>query len=280
MIRIPKNEPRTVEQLTRHYEVEKALAQRLMLATRDERRTLYTALYNELYRLLPDHSQLVQKADGAAQAHAVEAQMRFLHPFLRPDSSFVEIGPGDCGVSLEVARRVRAVYAIDASDDITRLSHAPENFQLVISDGCIIPLPDSSVDIVYSHHLGEHLHPDDFLEQTAEVHRVLAPGGIYICVIPNRINGPHDISRYFSSVAEGLHLREYAAYELAEIFQGAGFSGIRSYVRSRKLFFPFPLSVITLVERMLAGIPHGMRMKVCRLYAVRKLLEARLVATK
>lgn len=60
----------------------------------------------------------------------------------------------------------------------------------------------------------EHLHPDDAYEQLQEIYNALIPGGIYICITPNRLSGPHDVSQYFDSIATGFHPKEYTTVEM------------------------------------------------------------------
>ena len=79
--------------------------------------------------------------------------MLLLRRFLRPDSTFLEIGPGDCALSFEAARHVNKAYAVDVSEEITGDAEHPQNFQLILSDGCSIPLPEKSVDVAYSNQL-------------------------------------------------------------------------------------------------------------------------------
>ena len=61
----------------------------------------------------------------------------------------------------------------------------------------------------------EHLHPDDALEQLQNIYSALVPGGIYLCITPNRLSGPQDVSRDFDMVATGFHLKEYTISELS-----------------------------------------------------------------
>ena len=56
-------DPRTMEQRRAHYEVETELAARLRNSSREERRNLYTALYDELYEKVPDHPLLTRPGD-------------------------------------------------------------------------------------------------------------------------------------------------------------------------------------------------------------------------
>ena len=129
--------------------------------------------------------------------------------FLTPETTFLELGPGDCRLSFEVAKYVKNVYAIDVSKEITKYVQKPRNFHLILSDGSSINVPLTSINIAYSNQLMEHLHPDDALVQVRNVYKTLVPGGIYICITPHRFQGPHDISKYFDDISTGIHLKEY-----------------------------------------------------------------------
>jgi hypothetical protein len=52
---------------------------------------------------------------------------------------------------------------------------------------------------------------------------VLRQNGTYLCVTPSRLNGPHDISKYFDDEATGLHIKEYTNAELQALFLAAEF---------------------------------------------------------
>ena len=202
-------EVRTADQLRQHYEVERTLADRLRQASRQERRTLYAAVYSELFRLVPDHPQVTQVASPELLQQRVLGQLRMLRPFLRRDAIFLEIGPGDGALANAVARSVQWVFTVDVTAALRGSQATPANVLHVLIDGCAVPLRPGSVDVAYSNQLMEHLHPDDALEQLRSIYQVLAPGGVYVCITPNRLNGPHDISGYFADVATGLHLKEY-----------------------------------------------------------------------
>jgi SAM-dependent methyltransferase len=274
-----RGETRSETELRAHYCVERELANRLRRASRAERRVLYSALYDELLRRVPHHPML-NAVDRGHRQRAVEHQLAFLNPFLAPDSIFMEIGPGDCALALRAAQNVTRVYAIDVSEQITRDVTPPRNFRLILSDGCSIPVPPGSVDVAFSDQLMEHLHPDDAKEQLRNIYDSLAPHGVYICVTPNRLYGPRDISAYFDDVATGFHLREYAARDLRDLLAAAGFREIHFYAGARGRFVRCPGWLVFAVERVLDALPHRLRRTLADRAPMRALLGVRVAAFK
>jgi SAM-dependent methyltransferase len=242
-----------------HYLVERELAHRLRNATREERRHLYTAVYNELFERVPDHPQNVMKRNATAQAAEAARQLGLIKRFLRADANYVEIGPGDCALALAVSERVARVYAVDVSDGITACARTPANFQLIISDGTSVPVQEGSIDIVYSNQLMEHLHEDDAKLQLQHIFDALRRGGTYVCVTPNRLCGPHDISAHFDTEPTGLHLKEYNNEDLVRMFHDVGFRKFRALLSYKQLVFPtlLPIWPFVLFERLLQLMPRG-----------------------
>lgn len=281
LLRTPgPTEHRTPAQLYEQYEVEKELASRLRKASRIDRRKLYSAAYEELFRRIPHHTQLRKKESSSERAASVALQLQLLRRFLTPDASFLEVGAGGCALSLAVAGMVRRVYALDVSATITRADEVPANFQLILSDGTSIPVPEGSISVAYSNQLMEHLHPDDALEQLGNIYRALAPGGVYVCITPSRLTGPHDISRYFDFVATGFHLKEYTIAELTTLFHKVGFRNINQYTRRRGVYTRMPGTLVRAIEMPVAALPARVRNRIARSSLVRGLLEIRLVARK
>lgn len=178
---------------------------------------------------MPHHPQLKRKDDPEVSALEIGRKSNLVKRYLKADTTFVEVGPGDCHFSLHVAGMVQKVIAVDIPSNITsNENNLPKNFELHFSDGSNIPVPDNSASVVYSNHLMEHLHPEDALAQLGEMYRCLSPDGVYIYMTPSREAGPHDISKYFSPIAEGFHLHEYTNSELSKLFLRAGFSRLTS----------------------------------------------------
>ncbi|WP_207480492.1 class I SAM-dependent methyltransferase [Arenibaculum pallidiluteum] len=251
-------EKRSEERLRFHYEVEKRLAEKLRDSTKESRSSLYRDCYEELFRTVGDHPQLTNKFDNDA-AH-VKRRLRLLLPMLRPDATLLEIGAGDCRLSIAAAPHVRKVIALDVAPAIMARNDLPANVEPCLSDGTSIPVPPGSVDIAYSDQLMEHLHPDDALEQLRNVFAALKPGGRYLCITPNRLSGPHDVSRYFEDVATGLHLREYTNRDLLVLMRDVGFREVRAVLAAKgRKIAEVPASMVSAVEGVFGALPRRLR---------------------
>ncbi len=273
-------EKRSPEQVIEHYEVEIGLAQRLRRATPEARPALYGQVYDELFRRVPHHQQLTQKESAEDRAARSDGQMAFLRRFIEGCGHFLEVGAGDCALSLAAAPVCDKVTAVDVSEVVAGRDNWPDNVQFRVTRGTQIPAEDTSVDVAFSDQLMEHLHPDDAEEQLGNIFRALRPGGRYVCVTPNSVSGPWDISMYFDETASGLHLKEYRAGELHRLLLSVGFSRVHYYAGGRGFFQRVPKWLVTSAERALMMLPYGLRSRLARTLPVRGLLGLRLVAWK
>lgn len=276
-----RSDPRPLALIREHYDIEKGLAARLRTSTAAERGRLYGVVYDELYRRVPHHPQLSRKASAEETRGIVARQVAFLRKFVRKGSTFLEVGCGDCALSFAIAGSVRKVLAVDVSAEITASAATPPNFELVISDGTSIPVAPGSADLVYSNQLMEHLHPDDVRTQLVNLYRALAPGGTYVCITPNRLIGPHDVSRWFDREATGMHLREYTNLDLSSMFRDVGFCSVRIYTSVRGRTFRVPSALVTLIERTVLALPQALGDALSRTFLVSGLLRnCRVIAIK
>ena len=273
---------RTPAQIREHYLIERELAARLRNAPRAQRPAVYAAVYDELFRRVPHHPQLLARGARLAQkrARTVERQWSIVNRFLAPGCVFMEIGAGDCALSIRAAAVARQVYAIEVSSELTRGVALPANAELRLTAGAAVPVPSGTVDVAFSDQLMEHLHPEDALEQVREIQRTLARGGVYVCITPNRVNGPHDISALFDEEATGLHLREYSARELRALLREAGFREVRFFAGGRGWYVRVPYALIALAERALGTLPRRLRRLVGGSAPVRAVLGLRVAAVK
>src|SRR5882757_3040471 len=83
---------RSAARIREHYLVERQLAARLKEASKEERKSLYTQAYDELFRRIPDHPQISIKVSPESSRLDVRRQLAFIGRFLRPGQTFLEIG--------------------------------------------------------------------------------------------------------------------------------------------------------------------------------------------
>ncbi|MBW4535437.1 MAG: class I SAM-dependent methyltransferase [Pleurocapsa minor HA4230-MV1] len=278
--KLKKSDHGTPEQIVEHYQLEKKLADKLRNSSREERAELYTEVYDELFTNIPYHSQLTRKADDKSRQISVYKKLQLLKHYLKPDSTFLEVGPGDCSLSLAVCQQVKQVYAVDVSSEVTENNHHPENFKLIISDGVSIPVATNSVTIAYSDQLMEHLHPDDAFLQLQNIYQSLAESGIYICITPNRLSGPHDVSKYFDETATCFHLKEYTVTELINLFSQVGFINIKVSFGFRGVYLQPPLFIYQWTENFLNAVPFVIRNKLTSNILVNNFLGITIIAKK
>lgn len=265
-------------QLRQHFEIERELAAKLRGApSKEERRRLYGEVYRERSERIPHHPLVRQAADAESRARAAEPQAKLLRSFLGAGTRFCEVGAGDGAVARAVAPLVDTAIALDVTDALALPADEETGFEFRVFDGFDLGLPAGSVDLVYSNDVVEHLHPEDMLDHARAVRRALRPGGMYVCVSPNRLSGPHDVSKHFAESPQGFHLREYSATELATALRAAGFGRLMVFlsVGGRRLTPLLPAAVVRPVEAAIAALPRRLGRKLARGLAAVKVVAVR-----
>ncbi len=231
------SQPRSLERLRHHFEVERELASRLRGSTREERPALFQKLYRELFDRVPDHPRLTRRESPQESQMKVEGQMRLLRPFLKPGGTLVEVAPGDCRLGYAAcAAGAGSVIGVDISDQRLEAdkARAPSAFELVVYDGYHLDLPDGIADVAFSYQFLEHLHPDDVTPHFKLVHRLLKPGGWYVFDTPHRFSGPHDISAVFGDDLVGFHFQEWTLRDMRRHLKQCGFSTMQAIKGGRR----------------------------------------------
>ena len=276
-----RDEVREEARLRAHYLVERELADRVRAArTFKERQAIFATMYDELFARVPDHPRLAsRRADSEYREQSVAWNLAQLRPYLKPGCTFLEVGAGDCALTARVAKEANTVYAVDISFS-ARSGELPANVRLITTDGRTIEVPEESVDVAFSDQLMEHLHPEDAAAQLARIFRALKPGGSYVCVTPNRVYGPSDISAFFDDEARGFHLKEYSLAEIRAAFLAAGFDRIHTYIGARGAFLRVPAWFVLGVEKLVTSLPDRLRRKVADHKITRALLGLRVAGIK
>jgi SAM-dependent methyltransferase len=251
---------RTMDSVRNHYVIERKLADRLRAAPAEQRSTVYGEVYDELFSSVPDHPQL--SVDPRERERHVREKFRFASRFLTNDSCLMEIGAGDCLFSISAAPHIRRGVVVDVSKVIVSAAETVANLDIVITDGVSLPVEPGSVDVAYSDQLTEHLHLDDAVAQLKNVARAVRPGGVYICITPNRVSGPHDVSRGFDEVATGFHMHEYTGREIRPLFLEAGFRRVDFYAGGRGRYLRIPTTLALLTESIFEHVPKAIRARI------------------
>ena len=265
------------ERIASHYVTDARMRLRILDAEPAERSGLYARAWEHVLDRTQSSPPEAQEAEAARRAHHVASQIKALAPYLKPSSRVLEIGPGDGGLSVALCGRVRAVTAVDVREDLALRSDLPPNLELVVSDGGPTPVEAGSVDLAITDQLIEHLHPDDVESLLEAVWTALRPGGLFVVLTPNRLLGPHDISRYYNhDEARGLHLHEFSFAELRRLLRAAGYVRVRPMVGGGRHWIRSSGALVSGVEATLEALPAGLRRGLIRAPAVRAALNSML----
>jgi SAM-dependent methyltransferase len=138
------------------------------------------------------------------------AEIDKIVPFLSPGARILEVGAGTGRQAFELQRRGFAVTAIETADS----NYAAHRvFPITDYDGRTIPLPDASVDIVFSSNVLEHI--PDLARIHAEIRRVLAWNGYCIHVVPTHT------WRLWTTLVSYLEAVSFAASSLPQLLPQA-----------------------------------------------------------
>ncbi len=262
------------ERIRQHYLLEKRLARRIIASSRESRAEIAAEAYNELFSRIPWHSQLDDSAEKERKRLA-EKRLRFEH-LLLPNSDVLDIGSGTAYWIRYLARKSTGrCVGVDISKEVLiRRPDDPPNLELYVMNAVELDFPAGSFDIALGSQLVEHLHPDDVEDHFASVHNVLRENGVYALDTPSRLDGPHDVSKYFDDVASGFHLREWTYEELANCLRKVGFRRTRTMVLPWRLAKRSPLCVrlgtvpVDLLipgEKLVGAISHKrLRIALCK----------------
>ncbi|NIV52443.1 MAG: methyltransferase domain-containing protein [Gammaproteobacteria bacterium] len=256
-----------MDRIQEAYRIERDLAHRLRSAPKEFRTQTVRAVYADLYRRVHWHPDLTRSLEERRRR---VAELRFAYGrWISSAGSVLEIGAGSCDFLAELALDYpgKRLAGIDVARDplLSAASSLPANVQFTQAAASAIPYRNGSFDFVFCSQVLEHFHPDDVPDHMAEVARVLRSDGWFGFDTPNRITGPHDISRGFTPEATGLHLKEWTFEELLVLLLENGFRTVlaRSVPgrAARWLRLPAPGPLVDArrkiaIERRVARIQH------------------------
>lgn len=228
---IPDDAPLMVQDVRKHWDLERALAAELLASPPTTRRDVFERCYTRLYDELPWLNALpVAEPDE----HVIAGGWAELIGLSARD--VYEVGSGKGALISSLAR---AGYACRGSEITSERGRAwvPDvpGLSWGATDGVHLDAfePRHSYDIVISSQVIEHLHPDDLSTHLESARAILRAGGRYIISTPHRAFGPCDVSAVFECDSpRGMHLREYTYAELEDALLRSGFAHVAAVVRA------------------------------------------------
>ena len=233
------------------HKLEIEYAERLRDSSRDERRQLYAEAYSAVSEgwmaTLPEEPE---KRTAGTSPSLVKSLIRLSSSSDR----VLEVGCGRGYTYLKLAPHVASLVGLDVSDlvlnEARKLLEANQVGNVTILKGSADDLTryfdEETFDKVISIDVYEHLHPEDAIAHLSEVYSVLKPKGRFIVITPNRLTGPHDITRDLFPDARqplGFHLSEITCSELVRQMRKVGFVKFRS-VMPISFKVPVPFDII------------------------------------
>lgn len=162
---------------------------------------------------------------------------RLVRPHLvgQTQQTILDVGCGDGRHTVFFLGRGNTVHGLDIGDHRSARS-VPFHFR--VYDGVTFPYADETFDLVVSFDVLEHVEDDG--RMVREMWRVLKPGGRVFAGTPNRTRIGNIVRTGFGlfplryplflevhqTLGEIIHVREYTAGELRELFRGGGFDAV------------------------------------------------------
>jgi SAM-dependent methyltransferase len=206
------------------FEFERLLRQEILNSPRELRTSVVASAYERLFAAFPDHSVFDASPEERLRKGRLSAGM--IVPLLPKSGRVLEVGCGRGDTLTAISALGYECIGLEPSDHMRDICTA-NGMSVCFGTADRLDFPEKYFDGVFCQEVLEHLHPDDVSCFFVEAFRVLRPGGVLSVETPNKTTGPQDISRGFTAVAQGLHLKEWTISEIWDHFQVAGFMNVR-----------------------------------------------------
>jgi ubiquinone/menaquinone biosynthesis C-methylase UbiE len=149
-------------------------------------KTAYEAEWDEYSRswdpeTVDSAGDCVYLGDEWGSGH-LERYALYVKPYLPPEATVLEIGPGGGRLTELLLKDCRELIALEVSSEmlsrLLRRFHKEPKLRPVKGTGLdLVPLPDRSIDCVVSYDVFVHLEPEDIYAYLIDIRRVLREGG-------------------------------------------------------------------------------------------------------
>lgn len=211
-------------------------AKRLRECPAHDRKALYTEAYSAVSELAVERFKSDRPEDRTAGTS--KKTVALIAKFVDKNDRVLEVGCGRGYTCFMLSPQVESMVGIEVSTSGIRESReissrmGLENveFKQISATDLVENFTPDSFNICTCIDVLEHLHPEDAKEHLYQAFSILKPGGRYFIQMPNRLTGPHDITKTEfpgAKKALGFHLNESTYKEVVGLMKTIGFNKFR-----------------------------------------------------
>lgn len=216
------------ENLVKAFEIEKIFHKKILQETSfDKRKEMYREVYNTVHSIYGKAILDPQKGKNPKD--------EFVQLFKKElkGKSVLDVGCGVGYLLASISNQLKHQKLVGLDVSIPPLAKQHPEIEFISGDIIEFNL-GHQFDVVVSDQVLEHIAPIDLAMHLKSVRLSLKAGGIFIVRLPNKLFGPHDVTRIidFSNTgktkAEGTHLNESTYGEIIPILEKNGFNNIKT----------------------------------------------------
>ena len=264
-------------------------AEKLRESNSKERKKLYNKAYSEVAEKVAE--SFTSNSPDERTAGTNPKLVKSLSHFLDKSDHVLEVGCGRGYTCLHLSPHVASIVGVDVSkpvlDEASNLLSQKKVNNAKIEQGSALELNNQfkheQFDACISIDVVEHLHPEDAKKHLEQVFNILKAGGKYIVIMPNRLSGPHDITKTVfpeEKIPLGFHLNESTNKEMVNIMGEIGYHNFESL--HRKIlptkhfnFLTLPAQLKIMCENLYEILPESLRHRI-----LNRVITIRLIAYK
>jgi 2-polyprenyl-3-methyl-5-hydroxy-6-metoxy-1,4-benzoquinol methylase len=224
--------PEIEKALRQHYFLEKNIC--IRISALDRNNPLRTKLFAEVYEIAHNYMQIY--VESGFMRHDFVSNKLFgktIDKMFTKRGDMLELGCGKGNLLLtfkNLGWNCKGVD-IDTNHVLNEVKQDVESYDILFYRDA------RRYDLIVIDQVLEHIPKNDCLYFLKNSYDMLKKGGVLISRAPNRLTGPHDVSRWFlplGSKAEGTHFNEMTLCETINVMRKAGFTNFKTPI------FPFP----------------------------------------
>lgn len=174
---------------------------------------------------------------------------------------FYEIGVG-FGLIFQIIEKIDNVIVNGC--DVNKIYDSSKVLEMDVVEA-LNKLENNSVDIFYWNDVLEHILDDEIEIVMSLIRQKLRIGGIVITITPNRLTGPHDISRLYEPLgtkSKGFHFQEYSFAEVLTLMKNYKLKSCNTVIKLLRniIVLPWNIDVIKIIlEKLTLSLPYKIK---------------------